>query len=216
MKPNPSNRIRTLLIAAMLAAAPAIWAASPSPTPSASVSELLEQGIYNEDTKGDIDAAISIYQQLIVQASANDSLAAQAEFRLGQCYLKENRKDDATAAFQKLVKDFPNETELVAKAKEYLPGAMKLEPVPWVDGERLQLKLYTATGTELGIVEYRSDLVESGTQSIWRVGARLDAGGAGSVSSVDAEAETFRPISSRWKHSLLGEVEAVYHPGKSI
>lgn len=221
MKAIQLNYIRTLLTVATLGAALTGWPgaalgdpAAATASPSASVSELLEQGIYNQETKGDTDAAILIYQQLIAEARANDSLAAQAEFRLGQCYLKENRKEEATAAFQKVVDDFPNETELVAKAREFLPGALKLEPAPWVDGERLQLKIYAADGTEIGIVEYRADLVESGTESIWRVGARLNAGQVSSVSSVDADAETFRPISSRWKNSELGEVEAVYHPGE--
>jgi hypothetical protein len=34
------------------------------------------------------------------------------------------------------------------------------------------------------------------------------------VSTVDTDAETFHPVSSRWKHSLMGEVHALYHPGE--
>src|SRR2546421_1028 len=91
-------------------------------TAPASPSELLEKGIYNEETKGDIDSAIAIYQQLLAEHDANRSLAAEAEFRLGQCLFKKNRTQEATAAFQKLIHDFPNETNLIAKAREYLPS----------------------------------------------------------------------------------------------
>src|SRR5579859_3723229 len=102
-------------------------------TAPASPSELLEKGIYAQDTKGDIDSAIAIYQQLVAEQDINRSLAAQAQFRLAQCYQKENRIADATAAFQKLVHDYPNETNLVAQAREYLPSGLTLGPVPWVD-----------------------------------------------------------------------------------
>ncbi len=187
---------------------------APSPSPSGSVSELLEEGIFNEETKGDIDAAIAIYQQVLARTAADQSVAAQAEFHLAQCYLKKDRKDDATAAFQKLVDNYPNQTALVAKAKQYLPGEPALEPAPWVDGERMQMKLYLANGMEAGVMEYRSDLVQSGTTAIWRVGGFLSAGTVSAVSSVDAEMESFHPIASRWKYSMLGEVHAVYHPGE--
>lgn len=181
----------------------------------ASPSELLEKGIYDQDTKGDIDSAIAIYQQLIAEQDINHSLAAQAQFRLAQCYQKENRTDDATAAFRKLVHDYPNETDLVTQARALLPNGLPLGPVPWVDGERLQLTVSLSTGSDIGVAEYRADLVhEASGSNVWRVGCRMMAAGAQSASSVDADADTFRPISSHWKHSLFGEVTASYKPGE--
>jgi hypothetical protein len=200
------NLLRTLLVAAIAAVYPsAVRAATESP------SELLEKGIYAEETKGDIDSAIAIYQQLVTEQNVNQSLAAQAQFRLGQCYLKKNRTNDATAAFQKLIHDYPNETNLVAQARTYLPTGLTFGPVPWVDGERLQLDLSMATGTDIGTAEYRADLVRgTNGRQVWRVGCRLMAGRAQTVSSVDVDAETFRPLSSHWKHSVLGEATATY------
>ena len=181
-------------------------------TAPTSPSELLEKGIYNQDTKGDFDSAIAIYQQVVAEASSNLSLAAQAQLRLGQCYLKKNRPADATAAFVKLIHDFPNETNLVAQAREYLPSGLTLEPVPWVDGERLQLNIALPSGMDIGVCEYRADPVPPvNGHKVWRVGARMMAGGQ-SVSSVDVDVETFRPLTSHWKHSLLGEVTATYEP----
>ncbi len=208
-KPALFTVFRTLIVAAIGAIHPPAAPAAP-----ASPSELLERGIYNQETKGDLDSAITIYQQLIGEADVNRALAAEAQFRLGQCYLKKNRTADATAAFEKLIHDFPNEKELVAKAREHLPGAFTLGPVPWVDGERLQLNIALLTGADIGTCEYRADLVQQANgHKVWRVGARMVAGPQ-SVSCVDADAETFRPLNSHWKHSLLGEVSASYRPGE--
>ena len=209
MKTTLLGYVTTFIVAATILIHPSAACAA-----TASPSELLEKGIYNEETKGDLDSAIAIYQQLVAEVNVNQSLAAQAQFRLGKCYLKRNRTAEATAAFQKLIHDFPNEKELVAKAREFLPGKLVLGPVPWVDGERLQLNMTLPTGADIGVVEYRADLVQNvNGRKVWRVGARLMAGPQ-SVSSVDADAETFRPLTSHWKHSMLGEVSAVYRPGE--
>jgi hypothetical protein len=201
--------VRTLIAAVTVALYP-----SAAPAAPVSPSELLEKGIYSEETKGDLDSAIAIYQQLVAEANVNQSLAAQAQFRLGQCYLKKNQPAEATAAFKKLIHDFPNETNLVAQSREHLPSDLTLGPVPWADGERLQLNIALSSGTDIGTVEYRADLVQQvNGHKFWRVGARLMAGPQ-SVSSVDVDPETFRPLASHWKHSLLGEVTATYKPGE--
>ena len=62
--------------------------------------------------------------QVVAEASSNLSLAAQAQFRLGQCYLKKNRPADATAAFEKLIHDFPNETNLVPRRASICPAVL--------------------------------------------------------------------------------------------
>ncbi len=42
-------------------------------------SQLLEKGIYTEETVGDLDKAIEIYQQAIDSAKANRTILAQAQ-----------------------------------------------------------------------------------------------------------------------------------------
>src|SRR5260221_10845268 len=194
----------TLFAISVLNVSAAVYAQS-SPTAPESPSELLEKGIYNQDTKGDLDSAIAIYQQVVAEASSNQSLAAQAQFRLGQCYLKKNQPTDATAAFEKLIHDFPNEKALITQAREYLPGALALGPIPWVDGERMQLNISVAAGADIGTGEYRADLVQPANGGkFWRVGCRMMAGPQ-SGSSVDIDCETFRSINSHCKQSMLGE-----------
>ena len=191
----------------------ALVAITPCAVRAASASELLEKGIYTEETKGDIDAAITIYQQIAAEAKASQSLAAQAQLRLGQCLLKKKRDAEAVAAFEKLIADFPGEKELVTKAREYLPADIALGPVPWVDGERQQLTLTLGGGLVIGTMELRADLVESAGGKAWRVGRRMHGGGD-MLSSVDVDPESFRPLTSYWKHTLLGEASAVFKTGE--
>ena len=196
----PSPRV--VILAASLALAPCICVA-------ASAAELLEKGIYTEETKGDVDGAIAIYKQLVAEARANHALGAQAQYRLALCLEKKGRTSEATAAFEKLIGDFPSEKELVAQAREHLPADITLGPVTWVDGERLKYVLTVADGTEIGAMETSADLVQADGPKVWRVGRNMSGGGQ-SVSRVDVEPESFRPLASYWKHTMLGEVSAVY------
>src|SRR5689334_19170687 len=53
-----------------------------------SVSEVFEKAIYSEQTKGDLDGAMQLYQQVVAQAKAGQAIAAQAQYHLGACYYK--------------------------------------------------------------------------------------------------------------------------------
>ena len=182
------------------------------PVPAASLSELLEKGIYSEETKGDLDAAMQCYQQIVAEAKGGQAVAAQAQYRLGVCYDKKKNYPEAAAAFEKLVKDYPDQKELVARANEYLARAMVLRPAPWADGEELRLDIKFPTGIKLGTASYTADAGETNGRKIWRLSGRLFAG-VEQFSRVEVDADTFKPIHSRWKHSLIGEANAVYSPG---
>src|ERR1035438_4046922 len=64
---------------------------------AASPSELLEQGIYSEETKGDVDAALKLYQQVVTEAKAGLAVTAQAQYRVGVCYY---RSEEHTSELQ--------------------------------------------------------------------------------------------------------------------
>lgn len=202
MKRKPFPILPAIVLAAVVAI-------QPIGSHAASAAELLEKGIYTEETKGDIDGAIAIYQQIAAESKATRALAAQAQLRLGQCYLKKNRTADANAALEQLIREFPTEKELVAAARKLLPAELTLTPVCWVDGERLALNLTLANGLDIGVMELRSDLVKEGGRDVWRVGRRMSGGGE-SVSTVDVDANTFQPLTSYWKHTLLGEASATF------
>ena len=179
---------------------------------AASLSELLEKGIYSEETKGDLDAAVKLYEQIVAEGKGGQAVAAQAQYRLGVCYYKQKNYTQATAAFEKLAKDYPEQKELVALAREYLAGAVELLPAPWTDGEELRLDLKFPTGFKFGLASYTITAGEKDGHKIWRPASRMYAG-VQSFSRVEADAESFKPLHSRWKNTFLGDVDATYSVG---
>lgn len=99
-----------------------------TPSWAQSTSTLLQKGIFTEETVGDLDAAIKIYEEIVADAEKNRAYAAQAQYRIGMCNLKQGRNDRAVGAFQKLIEQFPKQNELVAQANArllklgYAPG----------------------------------------------------------------------------------------------
>src|SRR5262245_6677994 len=65
-----------------------------------SLSELLEKGIYSEETKGDLDGAMQLYKQVVAEGKAGQAVAAQAQYRLGVCQYKKKNYTEANAAFE--------------------------------------------------------------------------------------------------------------------
>ncbi len=188
----------------------ATLALAAGPAFAGSPSETLEQGIYSEETKRDLPGAVQLFQQVISEAKANQALAAQAQYHLGVCYYKQQDFTNAKAAFALLSKDYPEEKELVALADKYLAETGALLPAPWRDGEETRLDLKLPGGYKIGFADYTIDAGENSGRKIWRAGSHIVAGETRSFSWSEAEAESFKPIRSRWMHSLLGDVEAVY------
>ena len=116
---------------------------------AAALSDLLEQGIYSEETKCDLDGAIRIYQEIVADNKAGQTVAAQAQYRLAVCLYKKRDHAGATAAFEKLIKDYADDKELVAAARQYLPSEPQFLPVPWTDGEEMDSLQTTQTQTLL-------------------------------------------------------------------
>jgi len=175
-----------------------------------SPSETLEKAIYSEETKGDLDGAMALYQQVIEQAKTSQALAAQAQYHLGVCQYKKRNYSAATAAFEAVVKEYPEQKSLVALAREYLARNSDLLPAPWADGEEERFSVKLAGGLNVGFGALTADSGESNGQKIWRLGLLLSAAGSGEASRVEVDANTMKPLHSRWKHSLLGDADASY------
>jgi tetratricopeptide (TPR) repeat protein len=82
--------------------------------------ELLQEGLYAEETEGNIDAAIKVYEQIIKDQSAQRPHVAQAMYRLGMCYHKKQNDQKARTLLEQVVSQYSDQQEVVDKAQYLL------------------------------------------------------------------------------------------------
>lgn len=178
--------------------------------------ELLEKGIYTEETVGDLDAAIAIYDRIVVDTQAERPYVAQALYRLGGCLLKAGDKDRAIRTFEKLVAEYPEQTDLVARAREHLPvteqssGGLTFDPAPWEDGELLRFVMKTPSGEPIGDLTYSARSKNVDGREAWRVESYMGIPKpeVAKYVYVEADRDSFRPINTMLYHSQIGTLRA--------
>lgn len=79
--------------------------------------ELLSAAVYEEEIKGDLDAAIKLYTQVTKNTSNNRRIIAEAYYRLGYAHEKLGTKN-ALYYYSELIANFIDQTTFVAKAEE--------------------------------------------------------------------------------------------------
>jgi tetratricopeptide (TPR) repeat protein len=127
MKKTTSITISFLLLIALLSSAAS----------AKSSAVLLQEALYAEEVEGNLNSAIKIYEQIIADESAQKPHKAQALYRLGNCYLKLKDEQQAKATFVKLVTEFSDQTEIVAKARPILEELSNADPAALMPPETL-------------------------------------------------------------------------------
>jgi len=113
-----------------------------APAKGQSAADLLQKGIHAQETVGDVDGAIQIFRQVAASPAANKVLAAQAQYQLVVCMLQKGDRGAARKELDLLVRNFPDQPDLVGKARKLVPGGDTLLAAPWgeIEGSQLNLK----------------------------------------------------------------------------
>jgi ankyrin repeat protein/tetratricopeptide (TPR) repeat protein len=82
--------------------------------------EALQKGLLDEEVNHDYAAAARAYESAVRQADAMRQAGATAVFRLGECYRRLGRTNDAVAAYERILRDYSGETNLVKLSRENL------------------------------------------------------------------------------------------------
>lgn len=104
---------------------------------------LLQDGIYAEQTKGDLDGAMKIYEQIIDDTSTERPYIAEAMYRLGMCYVKKQNEVEARALFERLVSQFSDQAEVVSKVRPMLEEMTEPDPAALMPADT---KIYLEIG----------------------------------------------------------------------
>jgi ankyrin repeat protein len=107
------------------------------------ISETFQKGLFEEEANHDLQAAIKAYQSTIDQTAEHRKIAAAALFRLGECYRKLNKTNEAVAQYRRLIREFADQPELATLGKQTLASlgeAVEVGPITIQPAEDLELK----------------------------------------------------------------------------
>lgn len=128
------------------------------------VSEALQKALFEEEANHNLDAAIKAYQSVIDQTAEQRKFTATAVFRLGECYRKLNKTNEAIAQYQRLIREFSDAAALVNLSQQNL-NALGTN-VPRASG------LAAATSAEAeeiekikAMIQYSPDLINAPNES---------------------------------------------------
>lgn len=178
-----------------------------APADAQSAADLLQKGIHAQETVGDVDSAIQIFRQVAALPSANKTLAAQAQYQLVVCMLQKGDRSAARKELDLLARNFPDQPDLLARARKLVPGGDTLLASPWgeIEGSQLNIKRDgVLTGEYL---HYSVDPPSSGfpprTANPQAVILRWELTTANTLRSVQVEVDrdTLRPLGKPELHS---------------
>jgi len=88
---------------------------------------LFEKAKFTMETKGDLKGAIDLFEEIIRKYPNEREYAARSLYLMGTCYerLGERQAQQAQATFQRIVKDYPDQTDSVNMAKNKLVAFQK-------------------------------------------------------------------------------------------
>jgi TonB family protein len=76
--------------------------------------ELMQKGIFTQETSGDLDGAIAIFRQIVNSGSSPRDLAAQAQYRIAQSLLQKGDLAHAAQEFDNLARNYADYGSLVS------------------------------------------------------------------------------------------------------
>ena len=92
------------------------------------LTSVLQKALFEEEGNRNLDAAIDVYQSLVTQFDKDRQIAATAMFRLGECYRKLGRTNDAVLQYQRILQEFSEQTTLATLSRQNLAGLNAREP----------------------------------------------------------------------------------------
>jgi hypothetical protein len=86
------------------------------------LSGLLQRGLFEEEANRNLEAASAAYESLVKQLDKDRQIGATAIFRLGEVYRKQGKTNEAAAQYERIVRDFAEQTTLVTLSRQNLAG----------------------------------------------------------------------------------------------
>lgn len=188
--------MKSLSVAAMCSLGVAFLSAEELLRPIGNVADELEEAIYLQEAKSDLSGAIEKYQSILEADSVMGTIAAEAQFRIAECYWDSGNKTQAILEYTKLKTQFPEALEWISAADDRLPKDFSPSISPFVDGERSVYKYVLQTGNVVGFSAIVVKSYEYEGRTLWRSEHRIMAG-AQRMGVVEFDPETYETVFSQ-------------------
>jgi Tol biopolymer transport system component len=104
-----------------------------------SAEQIYKAGLYEEEVGGDLQKAIGIYQDILRRFPDNRGIAAMAQLHIGLCYDKLGTSE-AEKAFQKVLDNYPEQSEAVREARAKLATLLKVRALARTGDSEFRLR----------------------------------------------------------------------------
>jgi hypothetical protein len=125
-----------------------------------SLADRLRKAVVEEDSQHNLTAAVQDYQAVVAQFDAGRKIAASALFRLAECYRQQGRKDEAVGAFQRVIREFGDQSGLSGKSRDILASVYKIYPSEEKPVRSTRQDQTSTAGQQHARQRYRQLLVE--------------------------------------------------------
>jgi len=127
----------------------AILALALSSAGQQSAEQLYKAGLYEEEVGGDLQKAIGIYQDILKRFPDNREIAAMAQLHIGLCHEKLGTKE-AEKAFQKVIDNYPEQSEAVREARDKLSLLLKSQALMKTGAAEFSLRqVWSGSGVDI-------------------------------------------------------------------
>jgi ankyrin repeat protein len=113
---------RAVVCGVALAAIAFFPGAVPAGAATNELTSILQKGLFEEEANRNLDAAIAAYQSLVTQFDKDRQVAATAAFRLGECYRKLGKTNEAAVQYQRIIREFSDQNTLATLSRQNLAG----------------------------------------------------------------------------------------------
>jgi len=103
---------------------------------------LFEKAKFTMETKGDLKGAIKLFEEIIRKYPNEREYAAKSQLYIGMCYEKlgQEQSNQAQQAFQKVVENYPDQTDAVKVAKDKLSVLQRAQTVVEKGGKEFAIR----------------------------------------------------------------------------
>ena len=92
------------------------------------MTDTLRKGVVEEESSRNLDAAIQDYEAVLAQFRDARETAATALFRMAECYRKKGKGQEAIAAYQRVTREFAEQSKLAEQSRGILSGTYHVAP----------------------------------------------------------------------------------------